>query len=69
MKPSKSLLGLQQDHVLDDCPQKLHVKGFYLQQLVGPIDSKQYTPIKLIGLLLVKAIKITGIKTMIIPFE
>jgi hypothetical protein len=63
------LLGLQRDHVLDNCPQKLHVKRFHLQQLAGPIDSKWHTLIKLIGLLLDKAVKIKGINQMIIPFE
>ncbi len=57
MKPSKPLLGLQRDHVLDDRPQILRVKRFHLQQLAGPIDSKQHTPIKLIGLLLGKVVK------------
>jgi hypothetical protein len=56
--PSKPSLGLQGDHVLDDCSQKLYVKRFHLQGLAGPIDSKQHTPIKLIGLLLGKAVKI-----------
>jgi hypothetical protein len=55
-KPSKPSLGLQRDHVLDDHPQKLHVKRFHLQQLAGPIDSKQHHPIKLIGLSLGKAV-------------
>jgi hypothetical protein len=40
----RPLLGPQRHHVLDDCPQKLHVKKFHLQQLAGPIDSKQHTP-------------------------
>jgi hypothetical protein len=48
---------------------KLHVKRFHLQRLAGPIDSKQHTPIKSIGLLLDKAVKIKGINPMIIPFE
>ncbi len=43
MKPSKPLLGLQQDHVLEDHPQKLCVKRLHLQQLAGPIDSERYT--------------------------
>jgi hypothetical protein len=68
-KPSKPLLGLQRDHVLNNPPQKLHVKRFHLQQLAGPINSKQHTSIKLIGLLLGKAVKIKGINTIIIPFE
>ncbi len=55
--------------MLDDCPQKLHVKRFHLQRLAGPIDSKRHTPIKLIGLLLDKAVKIKGINPMIIRFE
>jgi hypothetical protein len=55
--------------VLDNRPQKLHAKRFHLQQLAGPIDSKQHTPIKLIGLSLGKAVKIKGINKMIIPFE
>jgi hypothetical protein len=38
-KPSKPLLGLQKDHVLDDQPQKMRAKRFHLQQLAGPIDS------------------------------
>jgi hypothetical protein len=66
---SKPLLGLQRDHDLDNCPQKLCVKKFHSQQLAGPIDSKRHTPIKLISLLLGKAVKIKGIKKMIIPFE
>jgi hypothetical protein len=61
MKLSKPLLGLRQDHVLDDCPQKLCVKWFHLQQLAGPIDNKHHTPIKLIDLLLGKAVKIKRI--------
>jgi hypothetical protein len=69
MAPSNPLLGLQRDHVLDDCPQKLRVKRFHLQRLAGPINSKQHTPIKLIGLLVGKAVKIKGINKMIIPFE
>ncbi len=56
-KPSKPLLGLWRDHVLDDCPQKLHVKRFHLLWLARPIDSKRQTLIKLIGLLLGKAVK------------
>jgi hypothetical protein len=36
----RPLLGLQRDHVLNDYPQKLHVKKFHLQQLAGSIDSK-----------------------------
>jgi hypothetical protein len=68
-KPSKLLLGLRRDHVLDDCPQKLHVKRSHSQQLSGPINSKQHHPIKLIRLLLGKAVKIKGINTVIIPFE
>jgi hypothetical protein len=55
--------------VLDNCPQKLRVKRFQSQQLAGPIDSKQHTPIKLISLLLGKAVKIKEINKMIIPFE
>jgi hypothetical protein len=69
MAPSKPLLGLQRDHVLDNCPQKLQVKRFHSRQLAGPIDSKQHTLIKLIGLLLGKAVKVKGINTMIILFE
>jgi hypothetical protein len=69
MAPSKPSLGLQRDKVLDNCPQKLHVKWFHLQQLAGPIHSKQHTLIKLIGLLLGKAVKIKGINKMIILFE
>jgi hypothetical protein len=65
----RPLLGLQRDHVLDDYPQKLHVKRFHLQRLAGPIDSKQHTPIKLICLLLDKSVKIKGINPIIIPFE
>jgi hypothetical protein len=65
----RPLLGLQRDHVLNDCPQKLHVKRFHLQQLAGPIDSKQHTPIKLIGLLLDKAVKTKEINPVIILFE
>jgi hypothetical protein len=68
-KPSKPLLGLQRDHVLDNPPQKMHVERFCLQQLAGPIDCKQHTPIKLIGLLLGKAVKLKGINTMITLFE
>jgi hypothetical protein len=48
---------------------KMSAKRFRSQQLVGPIDSKRHTQIKLIGLSLVKAIKIKGINKMIIPFE
>ena len=65
----KPLLGLWRDHVLNDCPPKLHVKRFHLQRLAGPIDSKRHTPIKLIGLLLGKTVKIQGINKMIIQFE
>jgi hypothetical protein len=65
----KPLLGLRRDHVLDNCPQKLCVKRFHSWWLAGPIDSKRCTPIKLIGLLLDKAVKIKGINPMIIPFE
>jgi hypothetical protein len=43
------------------------VKRFHSRQLARPIDSKQHTPIKLIGLLLDK-VKIKGINPMIIPF-
>jgi hypothetical protein len=55
--------------VLDNRPQKMCVKRFHSQQLAGPIDSKQHTPIKLIGLLLGKAVKIKGINKTIISFE
>ncbi len=48
---------------------KMHVKRFHSQKLAGPIDSKRHTPIKLIGLLLDKAVKIKGINPLIIPFE
>jgi hypothetical protein len=65
----RPLLGLRRDHVLNDCLQKLCVKRFHLRQLAGPIDSKQHTPIKLIGLLLDKAVKIKGINPIIILFE
>jgi hypothetical protein len=68
-KPSKPLLGFQKDQVLNDCPQKLHVKTFHSRQFAGRIDSKQHTLIKLIGLLLGKAVKLKGINTMIVPFE
>jgi hypothetical protein len=45
MAPSKDhSLGLRRDHVLNNCPQKLRVKKFHLQQLAGPIDSKRHTP-------------------------
>jgi hypothetical protein len=48
---------------------KLRIKRLHLQQLAGPINSKQHTLINLIGLLLVKAI-IKGINhRMMIPFE
>jgi hypothetical protein len=67
--PSKPSLGLQRDHVLDNCPQKLCVKMFHSQRLARLIDTKQHTPIKLIGLSLGKAVKIKGINKMIIPFE
>jgi hypothetical protein len=63
------LLGLQRDHVLNNCPQKLRVKRFYSQRLAGPIDSERHTPIKLIGVLLDKAVKIKEINPIIIPFE
>jgi hypothetical protein len=63
------LLGLQRDHVLNNCPQKLRVKRFHLQQLAGPINSKQHTPTKQIGLSLDKAVKIKGINPIIIPFQ
>jgi hypothetical protein len=55
--------------VLDNRPKQMHVKRFHLQRLAGPIDSKQYTPIILINLLLGKAGKRKGINKMIIPFE
>ncbi len=48
---------------------KLRVKRFHSWWLAGPIDSKWHTLIKLIGLLLGKAVKIKGIHTMIILFE
>jgi hypothetical protein len=68
-KQSKHLLGLRREHVLGNHPQKLHLKRFHLQQLAGPINSKQHNPIKLSGLSLDKAVKIKGINEMIILFE
>jgi hypothetical protein len=50
------------------CAQQLSTK-IACKRLAGPIDSKRHTPIKLIGLLLGKAVKIKGINTMIIPSE
>jgi hypothetical protein len=66
---SKPLLGLWRDHGLNDRPQKLRVKRFHLQWMAGPITSKWHHLIKLIGLLLGKAVKVKRINTMIIPFE